>query len=307
MKILIYGAGVIGCTYGWQLANTGCEVTLLVKEGRAKKITDEGISIRCSDFRTGEKQESEIIFRPKVIEILIQDNDFDYIIVSVNSIDLPVILPILSRSAGKAHILFFLNLWNEFEEIAKQLKPEQYSFGFPFMAGGGRNNRVIESIISGSKYSKTMLGDVNSKIIYELDKANMKPFISGQIINWLVPHYVFIAALSAGVIKAGGTMSAFFNNKQIIRDSIKAIREGFEICSKRGINPKKEKVNRLYYLPFLICIPVMKNIFSNEDMASMFDGYLKHTDREIRYMLNKIISSGKEFDVKTPYLNHLIK
>ena len=27
MKILIYGAGVIGCTYGWQLAEAGHDVS----------------------------------------------------------------------------------------------------------------------------------------------------------------------------------------------------------------------------------------------------------------------------------------
>lgn len=33
MKILIYGAGVVGCTYGWQLSKVGCDVTVLVRKG----------------------------------------------------------------------------------------------------------------------------------------------------------------------------------------------------------------------------------------------------------------------------------
>ena len=38
MKILIYGAGVIGCTYGWQLAEAGHDVTLLVRKEQ-KQLT----------------------------------------------------------------------------------------------------------------------------------------------------------------------------------------------------------------------------------------------------------------------------
>ena len=34
MKILIYGAGVVGCTYGWQLSKAGCDVTVLVRKGQ---------------------------------------------------------------------------------------------------------------------------------------------------------------------------------------------------------------------------------------------------------------------------------
>ena len=53
MKILIYGAGVVGCTYGWQLSKAGCDVTVLVRKGAKKEFCTKknGIHIICSDFR----------------------------------------------------------------------------------------------------------------------------------------------------------------------------------------------------------------------------------------------------------------
>lgn len=38
MKILIYGAGVVGCTYGWQLSKAGCDVAVLVRKEQKKKM-----------------------------------------------------------------------------------------------------------------------------------------------------------------------------------------------------------------------------------------------------------------------------
>lgn len=38
MKILIYGAGVVGCTYGWQLSKAGCDVTVLVRNGQKEFV-----------------------------------------------------------------------------------------------------------------------------------------------------------------------------------------------------------------------------------------------------------------------------
>lgn len=38
MKILIYGAGVVGCTYGWQLSKAGCDVTVLVRKGQKEFV-----------------------------------------------------------------------------------------------------------------------------------------------------------------------------------------------------------------------------------------------------------------------------
>lgn len=313
MKILIYGAGVIGCTYGWQLAKAGFDITILVRKGKKQAIEENGINIHCTDYRDNNKATENTTFRPKVVESLSHDNDFDYIIVTTNSLSLKEVLPVLKKSAGKAHILFFQNTWfSDIDTIGKHLSPEQYFFGFPFMAGGGRDEKGIDAIISGSKYSKTMLGEADGsitprvqRIAGAIEKANMKPFISDQITTWLIPHCAFIAALSAGIIVAGGTMQAFLKNRKVVREAIMAVREGFRICSSEGTDPKKEKVNKLYYLPLFICIPVIKKIFSDEAMQTMFDGYLNNSTNEVKKMLDTIIERGETHNMKTPYLSRL--
>lgn len=314
MKILIYGAGVIGCTYGWQLSEAGYDITLMVKPAKREQYEKQGVGIVCLDYRTGERQIRETTFYPNIIDRLDKDNDFEYIIVAVGSNYLPEILPVLSQSAGKAHILFFQNVWfKDVGAIGKYLLPSQYFFGLPFMAGGGKAGDVINSIISGSTYSKTLLGEADGslsarvrKIAEAMQKAAIKPFVSDQIINWLIPHCGFIAAISASGIKAGG-ISKLLKDKNLLKESVKAIRESFRICEKKGIDPKKEKVNQLYYLPSFICMPIMKKIFGNEDMSMMFDGYISQSAQEVRIMLKSIIGDGKMQAIATPYLDDLYK
>lgn len=139
MKILIYGAGVVGSTYGWLLHKKGHDVTILARSEKRNALRENGIHIVCQDFRNGERKVSDIIFNPHIIDELSADNDFDYIIVATNKLQLPSVLPSLKAGAGKANIVFFQNNWDSFDEIASYLRPEQYFFGFPFMVGGGRN------------------------------------------------------------------------------------------------------------------------------------------------------------------------
>lgn len=313
MKILIYGAGVIGCTYGWQLSKAGCDVTVFVRQGKKQSIEESGISIQCTDYRGKSKKVEKVIFRPNVIDELLPQNDYNYIIVSVREEQLKDLLPALAKSAGKANILFFQNIW-DIETIKNHLTPGQYFYGFPFMVGGGRKDKDLHSIIANSKYSKTMLGEANGKVTPRvteianvMEKAGMKPFISNQIVNWLIPHYVFIAGLSGGIMASEGSMKSFVGNPKVVKESIKAIREGFQVCAQREINPKKEKVNKLYYLPLFICSPIVRKLFSNEVMASMFEGYLKSSTDEVKSMLEKIISSGEKYNIKTPYTKKLQK
>jgi ketopantoate reductase len=51
MKILVYGAGVIGTTYAWQFSNAGHDVSILVRKSKRDQIEKEGFWIRYRDER----------------------------------------------------------------------------------------------------------------------------------------------------------------------------------------------------------------------------------------------------------------
>lgn len=306
MKILIYGAGIIGCTYGWQLAKTGHDVTVVVRKGQKQQIDEQGIHLICQDFRDGKKKTIDVVFRPHVIDELDVQNDFEYIIVATNKIQLPEILPTLSASVGKAHLLFFQNNWDCFDEIARYLKPEQYFFGFPFMVGGGRDADGIHCVISGMKYSHTPIGEMNGvrtlrvqKIVQALEEAHLKPVLSRQILLWIITHYAAAAGLTAGILSAGNA-AKFVSDSTIIRTTIRAIREGFSICLKRGYDAKMEKANKLYQLPLFISVPIAKKIYSNEALQLMFDGHVNHSPEEVRQMIEDMIAYGIKYGIATP-------
>ena len=308
MKILIYGAGVIGCTYGWQLAEAGHEITILVRKGQRQQIAENGIHLICQDFRNGKMKTIDTIFHPYVIDELDERNDFEYIIVATNKIQLPDVLPVLGTSAGKAHILFFQNNWDCFDEIGRYLKPEQYFFGFPFIVGGGRDVEGIHCVISGMQYSQTPIGEINGeitprvrKLLQALEEADLKPVPSRQILLWIVTHYAAAAGLTAGILSAGNA-TEFVNDSTIIRTTIRAIREGFAICLKRGYDAKAEKANKLYSLPLFISVPIAKKIYSNEALRLMFDGHVNHSPKEVRQMIADMIAYGIKYNIATPNL-----
>ena len=308
MKILIYGAGIIGCTYGWQLAEAGHDITVLVRKGQKSLIEENGIHLVCSDFRGNKKKIIDTIFRPHVIDELDAGNDFEYIIVTTNKIQLPDVLPVLHKFAGNAHILFFQNNWDTFDEIARYLSSEQYFFGFPFMVGGGRDENGIYSVISGMKYSHTPIGEVNGeitprirKIAQALEEANLKPIVSRQILLWIITHYAAAAGLTAGILSAGDA-TKFVNNSTAVRTAIRAIREGFAICLKRGYDAKIEKANKLYLLPLLISVPIARKIYSNEALQLMFYGHVNHSPNEVRQMIKDMVAYGVKYEIATPNL-----
>lgn len=311
MKIVIYGAGVVGCTYGWQLSEAGHDITVLVRKGQKQQIEEQGIHLICQDFRGDKKKTIETIFRPCVIDELDPQNNFEYILVTTNKIQLPDALPVLGASAGKAHVVFFQNNWDGFDEINRYLRPEQYFFGFPFMVGGGKEADGIHCVISGMEYSHTPIGEVNGeitprvrKISQALEEAHLKPVLSRDIQLWIITHYAAAAGLTAGILGAGNA-ARFVGDSTIIRTAIRAIREGFAICLKRGYDAKAEKANKLYLLPLFISVPIARKIYSNEALRLMFDGHVSHSPSEVRQMIEDMIAAGVKYNIATPNLIQL--
>lgn len=309
MKILFYGAGVVGTTYAWQLSNAGYNVTMLVRKEKKVLYENSNFHIECYDFRNKKETTIQTVFSPNIIDELPDHHDFEYIIVTTSCIHLKNILPELATKVNHAHIVFFLNIWDDFELISKYLHPKQYFFGFPFMVGGGRTDNIIKCAISGLKYSHTPLGELDGsstrrilKLAEALDKANLKPRISNHIKIWLITHYAIATGLSAGILRAGNADN-FIQKPELIKETIKSIREGLEICLRRGINPKLLKDNKLYYLPLFISVPIARKVYANKALKIMFNGHTGHAPDEMHKMVDDIIEYGKMYNVETPYLN----
>ena len=83
MKIVILGAGALGSVFGAHLARAGADVTLIAREGRAKMIQEQGITITgLVDFTVP----VNVTARPREIQ------EADVLVVTVKTYDMEVAL-----------------------------------------------------------------------------------------------------------------------------------------------------------------------------------------------------------------------
>ncbi len=305
MKILVFGAGVIGTTYAWQLSESGYDVSLLVRKHKLVRYSHSGISINCTDMRGKKKEFVKTVFRPKTTDRLNHDHDYDLIIVSVRTTQLEEAIPYVAKFAGQATILFLSNLWDGFDLINKHLTSAQMVYGFPGMAGGGRTDNSINCLLF--RNGSTMLGEPDGKTSRRLvDIANifgrsgLQPKITNNIITWLKAHYVWPAASFGAVCKAGDARS-FASNYLLVKQSALAIREGLKVCKKERVNPMKIFPYNLFFLPTFIITPLLKRSYS-EEMAEVMDGHIKHGFDEMKKQYYDIVRAGKKHGVRMPYL-----
>jgi 2-dehydropantoate 2-reductase len=309
MKILVFGAGVVGIAYAWQLSLAGHDVALLVRPGRKQELESKGIPISCLDnrggllFLGGRKKHTNAIYHPVLVEDFSPADSYELILVCVRRNQLGDVLPRLAEKAGDATILFLQNNWSGTAEIEHSLAPSRYLLGFPSVAGG-RDERGIQCALEAG----TRLGEVDGQITTRLRRiaavmreAGFKPKLSRQIIPWLQTHYAGVAA-AVGCLYKAGSFQALVQSSSLVREMFLALRESLEVCRARGINPMSIPENRLDYLPLFLLVPLTKRLFRSEEARLGLEGHAGHAADEMLVVYHEVLAEGERLGVKMPHL-----
>lgn len=303
MRILVFGAGVIGTTYAWQLSEAGYDVSLFVRKQRMVRYSHSGISISCNDMRSRKKIFLTTVFRPQTTDYLEPGKEYDLIILTVKNYQLKEALSYISKYSGNAHILLMGNIWDGFDLVKKLLPAGRYLFGFPAMAGGGRTENSINCLLF--KNGNTMLGEPDGKVSQRLrdiagilGSAGLQPKITSNITGWMRAYYIWTAASFGAICKAGGVKS-FASGKKNIRQSATAIREGFRVCRKYQTRPWAIFPFLLFYLPNYFVASVLSKSYA-EGLQQVMEGHIKHGFDDLKKMFYDIMAEGQSQKIRMP-------
>ncbi|MDO5558911.1 MAG: 2-dehydropantoate 2-reductase N-terminal domain-containing protein [Oscillospiraceae bacterium] len=314
MKILILGDGVIGSVYGNELSRAGYDVTHLIREERAGQVHKDGIKIRCLDCRGSKNENRTYVYRPKVISKLSSDMNYDYFIISAGADKLEKTLKSFQgKIPSNTVVVIFQSLWESMDDINNWLGKDNYILGFPHIVGGGKDENGIYCTIFGNKDAPTMLGEKDGSrtdrllgLSDILGEIHMNPVVSDNITGWIYTHYAEAAGLLAGVMQSKNYIN-FAEDKDILKQTLSAVREGLRICKARGIRVNKIKPQCYYFLPSFIMLPFMKKMYSTEAAKLMIRGHVTHSTDEMKNMVFDMIKGGLKYKVETPALLEMKK
>jgi len=299
MKILIYGAGTIGLTYGWMLSNAH-DIAVLVREDKYEAAT-AGYSFDIWDLRGKAKERKTFQYIPSIVTNM--EPIYDLILVTVNCYQLEEILPILKENRGKAIIVFLQNNWDILGTVRNYFNDNAYVLGFPSQVGGGRENNCIKSIIFDEG---TVLGQTGNYIAEEVltcknvfEKAEIKIVLQEKMADWLRVH-IIQQSISAGAIIKAGNYDLFIKNRKAIKEMIIAYREGLAVCESFGINTRKILPAKMFYYPAFIVAFALKKILNQEETIMMVNGHMKHGITEWVKGYYEILECGKRRNIEMP-------
>lgn len=192
MKVLVYGAGVLGCNLARNMFRAGKDTVLLARGKWAEEIRENGLRIK--DKFSPRMSVSRI----PVVTQLMPDDVYDVIFVVVRYTQIKTVVDILHSNRTK-NIVFVGNNVRA-AELAASLPEKNVMFAFTSAAGHRENDRVASvdlkkitvGTLSGAPSCEELIGQIFEK---QNTRSHMSP--TWEIIFSVMRHLCCLQPLPA--------------------------------------------------------------------------------------------------------------
>lgn len=237
MKILIYGAGVIGSIFAVKLSLSGQDVTVLARGKRLEEIRDTGIVLRSPE--TGKKERAKI----RVIGSLSPEERYDYIFVVMQRTQVDSMLESLTQNCTE-NIVFVVNTAAGYEKWKRAVGAERVLIGFP-SAGGERRDGVVNYFIGRGPmrvFQTTTFGEINGQrtqraadLIAVFRRAGIPSVYCPDMDSWQKTHVAMITSIANALYGHGCDNGRLAASRKDVKEMVLGVKEGFAVLKKLGI------------------------------------------------------------------------
>lgn len=236
MKILVFGAGVLGCNLANNLFHAGKDVTLLARGAWAKEIQENGLRIKniFSPWAT-------VSHIPVVTELRAEDS-YDVIFVVVRYTQLESVLDTLRASSAKNIVFVGNNVCAE--EIAALLPEKNVLFAFSLSAGHRKTNGIVSMDLKKITIGQLRNAPSNEALIDKIFAGTrFKVVYEPNMGDYLLCHAAFVLPVAFACYKADGDLKKFKGNTDYLNRLIDANIEGYRAIRNAGheILPNADK------------------------------------------------------------------
>ena len=249
MKILVYGAGVLGSLYAARLQESGQDVTLLARGERLAQLQKYGLVLK--DSETGQQTTTPM----SLVEQLKPDDCYDVVLVLVRKNQLRDVLPDLAANRPSPTFLFMVNSASGPEELVQAVGQERVLLGFAG-AGGTREGHIVSALILSGQSQPTTIGELNGQttprlqaIAEALRQAGFPVALEANMDAWLKTHVALVSPIAQAIYLAGGSNYRLARTQDGLILMHRAICEGFQVLRALNIPITPARLQNLVDTP----------------------------------------------------------
>jgi 2-dehydropantoate 2-reductase len=241
MRVLVFGAGVIGRIYAGRLLAAGHEVAMVCRGATVDELAQTGIVLR----RDGVLADAA---HPAVFTDVQAAGCFDIALIAIRRDQVREALPQLLEIRAVT-VVSLIDLPTGIEELAAALGVERFVPAFPGAAGALRQDGVVDYLEVAQQPTTIGSARENSVATELFNSAGFRTATTVNMAAWLQTHAVFIAAFESAIASSTDGVAGLARDRTAMRSLVLAVREGLRAL----------EANRVVVLPpsirviFLLC------------------------------------------------------
>lgn len=302
MRLLIYGAGVLGSLYAGRLQAAGHDVTLLARGQRRTDLIEHGLMLE--DEATGRVTISAI----PAIDRLLPDDHYDWILVVMRKNQVAEILPPLAANSTP-NVLFLVNNAAGPDEYIAALGRERVVLGFPG-AGGARERHIVRYRLVSAQ--PTTLGEIDGQITPRLRQiaqaltdAGFPAAFSSNMDAWLKTHVALVSPVANAIYAAGGDIRRLARTRDGLVLMIRAVREGLSVLKTLNVPITPAQYQLLNWLPEPVLVAVLRRGLDTTRAELVLARHANAARDEMAQLAQEFKTLARQSAVATPAIDQL--
>lgn len=260
MKILIYGAGVIGCLYGALFSETDNQVVIYARGNRLNCLQEKGLLY----LREGKIKRANVQITAKPEEM----GKYDLILLAVKGNQVRQALEELKGDMGDT-ILTMVNTTDTYEEWESICGKGRIIPGFPG-AGGGWKDDILEASLTPKWVQATTLGEAGNdkkEIIKKIENLFREAGIpykkTTDMHTWQLCHLALVVPLADVYYNTSDPAKAYAD-KKAMKDAAISLKNNFKMLKKCGLKITPTKFKITPYVPTIILRKLLQNVYKSK-------------------------------------------
>lgn len=305
MKILFYGAGVIGSLYAARLQNAGCEVSILARGQRLTDLREYGIVLEHA--LTGKRTTTGV----NVVDQLSPDDVYDLIVVAMRKNQVAAVLPALAANQRTPNVLFMVNNPSGYDAWLQAVGKKRLILGFPG-TGGTLEGHIVRYVESSRQVQPTTFGEPNGEmtprlkeITRQFKQAGFPVAISRNMDAWQKTHVALISPIADALYMAGGDNYRLAQMPDALPLMVRAIREGFQVLQALDIPITPAKLKFWVWLPDVILVPLLRRWVNTRYFEIVIARHANAAHDEMQQLANEFQALARQTAIDTPAIDQL--
>lgn len=248
MKLLIYGAGVIGCLYASLFYKAGYNVTIYARGTRLESLQKNGLMYKAN----GNVHKANITTIEKV-----ENNDrYDFIFLTVKENQVHIALRELSNNISP-NIVTMVNTLESYGSWEQLCGKGRIIPAFPG-AGGSFDNGVLNAALTPWIVQPTTFAEITggkTERLEQLSTIMRGSKIPYQIVqdmqSWQLCHLAMVVPIADAYYKAKNPQKVW-EESEIMIETARQIKWNFQVLYEHGMKLSPRKMNIFRVVP--VCI-----------------------------------------------------